>query len=139
MIIDSNVIESFQQILMSMKSGVTVEHEEENINTIRLPSQYRWRSNSIEGVNSSLFPTDSILEERTISPPKADEISSNDEKLSSPLLIVGNAKKYSITQTKAKDRQVATSTQQSLIDSQRDYGEVYTRRRVNYFDTQYLV
>ncbi len=124
---------------MPIKSGVTVEYDEEritpnDINTIRLPSQNRWRSNSIETVNSSLFPTNNISEKTVSSPPKTVDITSDHEELlSSSLLLVGNAKKYSITQTKAKNQQIAKSVQRSTFHSQRDYGEVYVRHRVNYF------
>jgi hypothetical protein len=123
---------------MPIKSGVTIEYDEEritpkDINTIRLPSQNRWRSNSIEAVNSSLFPANNIPDSTASSPPKTVDITSDHGKLSSPLLLVGNPKKYSITQTKAKDQQIAKSVQQSTFHSQRDYGEVYVRHRVNYF------
>jgi carbonic anhydrase/acetyltransferase-like protein (isoleucine patch superfamily) len=118
---------------MPVKSGVTIEHDEEHINTIRLPSQYHWRSNSIVAMNSSLFSTDNILDSTIISPSKIVDITSDNEKLSSPLLLVGNAKKYSITQTKAKEQQIAKSAQRSFFHSQRDYGEVYVRHRVNSF------
>ncbi|CAF1554945.1 unnamed protein product, partial [Rotaria sp. Silwood1] len=53
----------------------------------------------------------------------------NSEHLSSPLTIVGNVEKYSIIQRKSKDRKIATSTQRSIPQSKREYGEVYIRHR----------
>ena len=53
------------------------------------------------------------------------------EERPSPLLLVGNAKKYSIIQTKATDRQTAIPTQRSIFHSRRDYGEVYVRHKVH--------
>ncbi len=121
-----------------MKSGIIIEQDEEHItaetiNAIRLPGQNRRQSNSIVAMNSSLFSTHNILDSTAIFPPKTVEITSDHKELSSPLSLVGNAKKYSITQAKAKDRQIAKLTQRSILQSRRDYGEVYVRHRVNYF------
>jgi hypothetical protein len=117
---------------MPVKSDVTIDHDEEYMNTIRLPSRSHWRTNSVVAMDSSLFLTDNILNSSTISPPKSVKITSDHEDRSSPLLLVGNPKKYSITQTRAKDRQMAKSTERSIFHSQRDYAEVYVRHRVNY-------
>jgi hypothetical protein len=78
--------------------------ETENIHRIRIPSQRQLDS-------------------------KTDMITSDHKKLS----LVGNAEKYSITQKKAQDRQIAQSTQRSSFRSQREYGEVYVRHRVKSF------
>lgn len=99
----------------------------ENINTIRLPGEYRRRSSSIEVMDGALFSTDNIKDSTTISS------SRKTDSISSPLMIVGNARKYSVTKTKAKDQQIAISTEQSFVHSKRNYGEVYTRQRVNFF------
>ena len=40
-----------------MTSGISIEHTEEQINTIRLPSENRWQSNSLVAMSSSLLPT----------------------------------------------------------------------------------
>ncbi len=117
---------------MPVKSDVTIDHDEEYMNTIRLPSQSYWRTNSVVAMDSSLFSTDSIFDSSNILPPKSVDIKSDHEERSSPLLLVGNPKKYSITQTKVKGRQMAKSTERSIFHSQRDYAEVYVRHRVNY-------
>ncbi|CAF5143237.1 unnamed protein product, partial [Rotaria magnacalcarata] len=86
------------KIPIPMKQAVTIEHDEEYntvdaIHKIRIPSQSRFQSNSIENLNSSLYPI-------------------NVDALPSPLLtVVGNVQKYSITEKKSKYRQTATSTQ----------------------------
>ncbi|CAF1625727.1 unnamed protein product [Rotaria magnacalcarata] len=104
------------KIPIPMKQAVTIEHDEEYntvdaIHKIRIPSQSRFQSNSIENLNSSLYPI-------------------NVDALPSPLLtVVGNVQKYSITEKKSKYRQTATSTQRSIAQSQRQYGEVYVRQR----------
>lgn len=108
-----------------------IEHDEknisaENIHTIRLPGEYRRRPSSIEVVDGALFSTDNIQDSTTISSPRKTDT------ISSPLMIVGNARKNSVTKTKAKDQQIAISTEQSFVHSKRNYGEVYTRQRVNY-------
>jgi hypothetical protein len=91
--------------------------ETENIHRIRIPSQRQL--DSIERMNSA----DNIHDSKT------DMITSDHKKLS----LVGNAEKYSITQKKAQDRQIAQSTQRSSFRSQREYGEVYVRHRVKSF------
>ena len=47
--------------------------------------------------------------------------------------MVGNAKKYSITQAKAREQQTAKLTQRSMFYSRRDYGEVFVRNKVDIF------
>ena len=69
--------------------------------------------------NSTLFPPD-----------KFDLTTDHEEQPSPTLSVVGNAKKYSITQTNAKHQQAAISTQRSIFHSRRDYGEVYVRHKV---------
>ncbi|CAF4553692.1 unnamed protein product [Rotaria socialis] len=104
------------KIPMPMEQGVTIEHDEEYntvdaIHKIRIPSQSRFQSNSIENLNSSLYPI-------------------NVDASPSPLLtVVGNVQKYSITEKKSKYRQTATSTQRPIAQTQRQYGEVYVRQR----------
>lgn len=108
-----------------MKVGVSIEHDEEqitneNINTIRLPNE--------TSMDIPSFPASHARDSTAISRPKK----SDHEELPSSLSIVGNAQKYSIIQTKAKDRQIAKSTKRSIFQSQREYGEVYVRHRVNF-------
>lgn len=116
---------------MPVKSGISIEHSEESFNTIRLPTQNRWQSNSIVAMNSSLFPANTILDSTAIPSPDELDLTTSHEERSSPLLVVGNAKKYSIEHTKAKDQQIAKPTQRSIFHSRRDYGEVYVRHKVN--------
>jgi hypothetical protein len=115
-----------QQVPIPAKRGNTIEHDEDHVETEnRIPSQRRL--DSIERMNSSLFSTNNIHDSTT------DMITSDHKKLSSPLALVGNAEKYSISQKKAQDRQIAQSTQRSSFRSQREYGEVYVRHRVKSF------
>jgi hypothetical protein len=119
-----------------MKTAVAIEKDEKhvgtgNIKTIRLPSQTSLGSNSMVTMDSSLFPSHDTIDSPVISPPKPIDITRDDLESSSPLLLVGNPKKYSITQTKTKDRQLANSAQRPIFQSQREYGEVYVRHKVN--------
>jgi hypothetical protein len=113
-----------------MQSAISIEHSEASINTIRLPSRNRRESNSMVAINSTLFPPDKTLDSTVISSPDELDLTVNHEEQSSPLAVVGNAKKYSITQTKAKHQQTSISTQRSIFHSRRDYGEVYVRHKV---------
>jgi hypothetical protein len=115
---------------MPVQSSISIEHSEASINTIRLPSQNRRESNSIVSMNSSLFPPNTILDSKVISSPDEFDLTTSHEEQSSPLLVVGNAKKYSITQTQVKHQQTAIPTQRSIFHSRRDYGEVYVRHKV---------
>ncbi|CAF3716418.1 unnamed protein product [Rotaria sp. Silwood1] len=65
-------------------------------------------------MNSSLFPTNNIVDTNNISSSKIVDMPNNSEHQSSPLTIVGNVEKYSIIQRKSKDRKIATSTQRSM-------------------------
>jgi hypothetical protein len=117
-----------------MKRGVTIEHDEEhitsgNINTIYLPNESRWQSSSIVAMDSSLFSVNQVHDSAAVTPSKT----SDHEELPPSLSIVGNTQKYSITQIKAKDRQIGKSTKRTIFQSQREYGEVYVRHRVKSF------
>ncbi|CAF5018535.1 unnamed protein product, partial [Rotaria sp. Silwood1] len=90
------------RIPLSMKIGIAIEHDEE------------------------YYTTDTIHKIRV---PSQIDMPNNSEHLSSPLTIVGNVEKYSIIQRKSKDRKIATSTQRSIPQSKREYGEVYIRHR----------
>ncbi|CAF0967334.1 unnamed protein product [Adineta steineri] len=114
-----------------VRSGISIEHDEElartdDIHIIRIPTQSQLQLNSTEGTYSSLVSTNNILDSTIISPLKEIDIITSDHK---KLSVVGNAKKYSILHKKANDRQIATTTQRSIIQTQREYGEVYTRNR----------
>ena len=124
---------SLKNVPRLVKVGVSIEHDEEhvtneNINTILLPNESRWQSNSPTSMDIPPFPASHAHDSTAISRPKK----SDHEELPSSLLVVGNAQKYSIIQTKAKDRQIAKSTKRSIFQSQREYGEVYVRHRVNF-------
>ncbi|CAF1497745.1 unnamed protein product [Adineta steineri] len=118
-----------------VRSGISIEHDEEHARTddihiIRIPTQSQLQLDSTEGTYSSLVSTNNILDSTIISPLEDIDIITSDHK---KLLVVGNAKKYSILHKKANDRQMATTTQRSIIQTQREYGEVYTRNRVDFF------
>ncbi|CAF1261150.1 unnamed protein product [Adineta steineri] len=129
----SNIVDSKYPLPVPkpVRSGISIEHDEELVKTddiriIRIPTQSQLQLNSDEGTYSSLVSTYNILDLTTISPLKnVDSITSDHRKLS----VVGNAKKYSILHKKANDRQTATTTQRSIIQTQREYGEVYVRNR----------
>ncbi|CAF3503908.1 unnamed protein product [Rotaria sordida] len=122
------------KIPLPMKRGVTIEHNEEyntveTIHKIRVPNQSRLQSNSIAAMNSSLIPINDILDSNSISSSKIIDIPNDSKYLPSPLTIVGNVEKYSVIERKSKHRQIATSTQRSISQSKRKYGEVYVRHR----------
>ncbi|CAF3003205.1 unnamed protein product, partial [Rotaria sp. Silwood2] len=122
------------KIPLPTKMGVAIEYNEEydtaeTIHKIRVPSQSHVQSNSIVAMNSSLFLTNDKLDSNDISSSKTLDVSNDPKHLSSPLTIVGNVEKYSLIQRNAKDRKVATSTQRSISQSKREYGEVYIRHR----------
>ena len=118
---------------MPVKSTVSIEDLEDEINTIRLPGAIGRRSNPTEALDSALFPTETPLDPTSISFSETPSPVSHHERAPAELLLVGNARKYSIHESEAKNRQVPTLTQRSIFRCTRDYGEVYVRHRVNSF------
>lgn len=113
-----------------MKTGVIIEHDDEYnepnaISQIRVPDQGHVHTNSIEIINSSLYSIKDNLDKNEIT-----STSKPDTKHAfSPLTVVGNPQKYSITEKKSNYQQLATSTQRLISHSRRLYGEVYVRQR----------
>ena len=107
---------------LPMRSSVSIEQSEESINIVRLPGEIRRQSDSLEMLDSTLISSTEIASPT----PEHDEPSPR-------LLLVGNAKKYSIVERQAKERQMPTLTKRSIFLCSRDYGDVYVRHRVSSF------
>lgn len=113
---------------VTVKSRVSIEHLED---TIHLPDAIRLRSNSLEAPNSVLLAKETSLDPTFTSFSETPSPTSDHDRTPPELLLVGNARKYSIREMEANDQQVPTLTKRSIFHSTRDYGEVYVRHRVN--------
>lgn len=105
---------------------MTTEDDEEHVQSddvqlVRIPSQSQLQSGSMQSIRSSLQTSKPTQDSTNDLTPVGRRTS---------LSIVGNARKYSIEQQKSKQRQIANSTQRSITQSERKYGEVYVRHRV---------
>ena len=129
---------------MPTKRGITIEHDDkrntsEDVNQIRIPSQSQRQSDSVIFMNSSLFSRKEILRSPVTFSSESVNIAYDREHLSLPPLAIENTENYVIIPEKTKDQQIEISTGRSIFHSQRNYGEVYVRHRVNFLHAEYLI
>ncbi|UJR31391.1 hypothetical protein I4U23_018885 [Adineta vaga] len=109
---------------LPQKNVIAIEHDEEHVQTdevhiVRIPSQSRLRLNSVKESHSSLLTTET-----------ANKSATDLKQVLPSLSIVGNVRKYTLVQKKANNQQTTNSTQRSITQSERQFGDVYVRHRL---------